>query len=180
MGIILNTKLKMRFFDAALLAATCYAEQTFMANDPAPTPPSPPSTWNAITTPLNFTQVDTIGSFNVAFDGQTKGVPDPPALNGDVVFTIAGQATHPITIERLQFVCYLFGALVYNEAYEPKDDAGTVVDKNAHPGQIWTGNVSFAVPAVAPPTDYHIEIIGLDAADANLFAITTAFKFWVF
>ena len=167
----------MRAFGAAILAATCFAEQTFQGNDPAPNPPAQPTTWPDITTPLSFSQIDTLGNFQVAFDGQTKGVPDPPALNSTCEFTIAGQATHPITIEKLQFVCYLYGALVYNEAYAPTDSTGQPADTAAKPGQIWTGNVGFAVPAVAPPTNYHIEIVGLDPSDAALFEVTTAFHF---
>ena len=48
-------------------------------------------------------------------DGQTHGNPDPPETGKDCVFTVAGLATHPITIAKMEFICCLFGAKVYDE-----------------------------------------------------------------
>ena len=143
----------MRAFGAALFATACLAEQTFdtdlikpYANVRAAWPVSP-------TTPLTFDQIDTLNNFTIMTDGQTKGNPDPPELGKTDVFTVAGLASHPITIDKLEFICYLFGAKVYDEKYAPTGGSGTT---QAMPGTVWTGDVSFDVPSVAPSTQYDI------------------------
>ena len=80
-------------------------------------------------------------------------MPDPPELGKSAVFTVAGLATHPIEIDKLEFICYLFGAKVYDESYPPTGGSGTTT---ANPGTVWSGNVSFDVPPVAPSTNYDI------------------------
>ena len=67
------------------------------------------------TTPLTFVQTAGQENFQILMDGTTKGVPDPPQLGQSATFTIGGIATHPITIDKLEFICHLFGAKVYDE-----------------------------------------------------------------
>ena len=65
----------------------------------------------------------------------------------------------------MKFECWLFGAKVYDEEYPP---SGTT---SATPGTVWTGDVVFAVPSVAPSTTYDIQITGLDENGADLWAL---------
>merc|ERR1712179_757634 len=81
---------------------------------------------------------------------QTSGSPDPPALGTTEQFTISGLATHPLTVEKLEFRCWLFGAKVYDEKFDP---------------------------SVAPSTEYDVEVAGVDASGADLFSMRTSFKF---
>ena len=127
-----------------------------------------------VTTPLTFAQTEGQQNFQLLLDGTTKGVPDPPQLNASAVFTVGGLATHPITIANLEFQCFLFGAKVYDETYPPSGGSGTTL---AVPGTVWTGDVSFDVPPVAPSTEYDININGLDEDGNILFALQTAFRF---
>merc|ERR1712222_234253 len=60
----------------------------------------------AITTPMTFVQNAGQDNFNILMD-QTKGSPDPPALGTTEQFTIAGLATHPLTVEKLEFRWFL-------------------------------------------------------------------------
>ena len=101
---------------------------------------------------------------------QTGGNPDPPQLNTDCVFDIAGTSTHPIDIAQLEFECYLFGAKVYDEKFDQSSPT-------ANPGTVWASSVTFPVPPVAPSTEYDIQINGLDADGNTLFTVLTAFNF---
>merc|ERR1719361_3341891 len=71
----------------------------------------------AVTTPLTFVQSVGQENFQILMD-QTSGNPDPPALNSDCVFDLAGTSTHPIEIKQLEFQCFLFGAKVYDEKFD--------------------------------------------------------------
>ena len=101
---------------------------------------------------------------------QTSGSPDPPQLGTTEQFTISGLATHPLTIENLEFRCWLFGAKVYDEKFPP-----TVTQ--ALPGTIWTQSLPFDVPSVAPSTEYDVEVAAVDASGTDLFSMRTAFRF---
>ena len=87
-------------FTYAALAAVAAAEQMYgyvgEANGDFP----------AVTTPLTFVQSAGQENFQILMD-QTSGNPDPPALNTDCVFDLAGTSTHPIEIAQLEFVCFL-------------------------------------------------------------------------
>ena len=126
-------------------------------------------TFPAVTTPMTFEQNAGQANFNIMMD-QTMGSPDPPTLGTTEQFTIAGLATHPLTVEKLEFRCWLFGAKVYDEKFDPTTT--TVV-----PGTVWTQSLPFDVPSVAPSTEYDVEVAGVDASGADLFSMRTAFKF---
>ena len=126
-------------------------------------------TFPAITTPMTFEQNAGQENFNIMMD-QTMGSPDPPTLGTTEQFTIAGLATHPLTVEKLEFRCWLFGAKVYDEKFDPTTT--TVV-----PGTVWTQSLPFDVPSVAPSTEYDVEVAGVDASGNDLFSMRTAFKF---
>merc|ERR1712113_713902 len=123
----------------------------------------------AITTPMTFVQNAGQENFTILMD-QTSGSPDPPALGTTENFTISGIATHPLDVEKLEFRCWLYGAKVYDEKFDPT--ATQVL-----PGSVWTQFIPFDVPSVAPPTEYDIEVAGVDASGADLFSMRTAFKF---
>ena len=72
----------------------------------------------------------------------------------------------------MEFICYLFGAKVYDESYVPAGESTQAV-----PGTVWSGAVTFDVPSVAPSTAYDIQINGLDAAGNILWSLDTAFNF---
>ena len=99
---------------AALMATACLAEQTFtpygVVNEEHAN-----TDWPPLTSPVTFVQTAGQENFNLLLDGQTHGDPDPPELGKTDVFTVAGLATHPLTIANLEFICYLFGAKVYDE-----------------------------------------------------------------
>merc|ERR1719464_365105 len=126
-------------------------------------------TFPAITTPMTFVQSSGTENFNILMD-QTSGSPDPPSLGTTEQFTIAGLATHPLDVEHLEFRCWLFGAKVYDEKFDPTTT--TVV-----PGTVWTQSLPFDVPSVAPSTEYDVEVAGVDASGADLFSMRTSFKF---
>ena len=123
----------------------------------------------SITTPMTFVQNAGQENFTIMMD-QTKGNPDPPALGTTEQFTISGLATHPLDVEKLEFRCWLFGAKVYDEKFDPTST--TVM-----PGTVWTQSLPFDVPSVAPSTEYDVEVAGVDASGADLFSMRTAFKF---
>merc|ERR1712037_121194 len=100
---------------------------------------------------------------------QTLGSPDPPALGTTESFTIAGISTHPLTIDKLEFKCWLFGAPVYDEKFAP-------TTAMAMPGTVWTDTIPFDVPGVAPSTEYDIQVCAIDASAVELFCMRTAFK----
>ena len=157
----------MRTTIAAALLATALAEQTFtdVLNGVHDTLP-----WPDLTVPLTFVQTAGQENFNIMLDGQTHGDPEPPELGKTDVFTVAGIATHPLEIANLEFICYLFGAKVYDELQAPDQTT-------AMPGTVWNGQASFDVPTVAPSTQYDIQINGLDAAGNILFTAITDFTF---
>ena len=101
---------------------------------------------------------------------QTSGSPDPPALGTTEHFTIAGLATHPLDVEKLEFRCWLFGAKVYDEKFDP-------TSTSVMPGTVWTQSLPFDVPGVAPSTEYDVEVAGVDASGNDLFSMRTSFKF---
>ena len=123
----------------------------------------------SITTPMTFVQNAGQENFTIMMD-QTKGSPDPPALGTTEQFTISGLATHPLTVEKLEFRCWLFGAKVYDEKFDPTTT--TVM-----PGTVWSQSIPFDVPSVAPSTEYDVEVAGVDASGADLFSMRTAFRF---
>ena len=123
----------------------------------------------AITTPMTFVQNAGADNFGIIMD-QTSGSPDPPALGTTEMFTISGIATHPLTIEKLEFRCWLFGAKVYDEKFDP-------TATQALPGTVWTQSLPFDVPSVAPSTEYDVEVAAVDSAGNDLFSMRTAFKF---
>ena len=110
-------------------------------------------------------------NFNLNFE-QTIANPDPPAMGGTEWFTMAGLATHPMTIDKVEVQCWLFGAPVYDTKFDPTTALAT-------PGTIWTDKIPFDVPAAAPtaPT-YDIQVCAKDAHDAPLFCMRTSFKFY--
>ena len=151
-------------FTYAALAAVAAAEQMFDVSTQVNKGPFP-----GVTTPLTFLQTAGQDKFLCLLD-QTKGDPDPPQLNSDCVFTVAGNPNLPLEIAQLEFICYLFGAKVYDEKFDQ-------ASPSAMPGTVWTSNVTFAVPPVAPSTEYDIEINGLDADGSVIWTLTTAFNF---
>ena len=151
-------------FTYAALAAVAAAEQMYGF-----VPEIDNGAFPAVTTPLTFVQSVGMENFQVLMD-QTKGNPDPPALNSDCVFTVSGTSTHPIEIAQLEFQCFLFGAKVYDEKFDQ-------ATPTANPGTVWTSSVTFPVPPVAPSTEYDIQINGLDASGNTLWTLTTAFNF---
>ena len=151
-------------FTCAALAAVASAEQMYgFVNLEAGGP------YPAVTTPLSFIQTSGQENFQILMD-QTSGNPDPPALNTDCVFDLAGTSTHPIEIATLEFQCFLFGAKVYDEKFDQ-------ASPTANPGTVWASSVTFPVPPVAPSTEYDIQINGLDADGNTLFTMLTAFNF---
>ena len=151
-------------FTYAALAAVAAAEQMYGFKNLEAGGPYP-----AVTTPLSFIQTAGQENFQILMD-QTSGNPDPPALNTDCVFELAGTSTHPIEIAQLEFQCFLFGAKVYDEKFDQ-------ASSTANPGTVWSSSVTFPVPAVAPSTEYDIQINGLDADGNTLFSMLTAFNF---
>ena len=123
----------------------------------------------AVTTPMTFVQNAGQENFTIVMD-QTSGSPDPPALSTTEQFTISGLATHPLEVVQLEFRCWLFGAKVYDEKFVPTSTA-------VLPGTIWTQQIPFDVPSVAPSTEYDVEVAGIDASGADLFSMRTAFRF---
>ena len=126
-------------------------------------------TFPAVTTPMTFEQNAGQENFNIMMD-QTMGSPDPPTLGTTEQFTIAGLATHPLDVEKLEFRCWLFGAKVYDEKFDP-------TTTQVLPGTVWTQSLPFDVPGVAPSTEYDVEVAGVDADGNDLFSMRTAFKF---
>ena len=101
---------------------------------------------------------------------QTKATPDPLELGKTEEFVVTGLPHIPMTINKLEFTCWLFGAKVYDESFDTSNPT-------AVPGTVWTSSLPYPIPSVAPSTTYDIEIAGVDADGAKLFTITTAFKF---
>ena len=150
-------------FAYAALAAVAAAEQMYGFQSEVN------QTFPDVTTPLTFIQTAGMENFQILMD-QTKGTPDPPQLNSDCVFDVSGTSTHPIEIAQLEFQCFLFGAKVYDEKFDQ-------ATPTANPGTVWASSVTFPVPAVAPSTEYDIQINGLDASGNTLWTLTTAFNF---
>ena len=120
-----------------------------------------------VTSPMTFVQNLGQENFNIMMD-QTSGSPDPPTTGTTENFKISGLATHPLEVANLEFKCWLFGAQVYDEKFVP-------TSTQAMPGSVWTDTIPFDVPSVAPSTKYEIEVCGVDASDAQLFCMRTAF-----
>ena len=118
---------------------------------------------------MTFEQNAGTDNFNIMMD-QTSGSPDPPALGTTEQFTISGIATHPLEVVKLEFRCWLYGAKVYDEKFDP-------TSTQVLPGSVWTQSLPFDVPSVAPPTEYDVEVAGVDATGVDLFSMRTAFKF---
>ena len=104
----------------------------------------------AVTTPMTFNQNAGQENFTIMMD-QTNGSPDPPALGTTENFTISGLATHPLTVEKLEFRCWLFGAKVYDEKF-------ATTDPTAVPGAVWSSSLPYPIPSVAPSTTYDVQI----------------------
>ena len=155
---------------AALLATVSFAEQIlpYQVGASEECTVSFPDPGDQFT----FTQISGQENFNI-IAAQTKGDPDPIELGKPCVFTIAGLATHPIVIDKMEFVCCLLSQNVYDEKYAPTGGSGTTT---ANPGTVWSGDVTFDIPPIIPPSTYDIIIRGLDPDGNQLFSVTTAFK----
>ena len=99
---------------------------------------------------------------------KTRGIPDPTTLDSIEQFIISGYAIHPITVDHLEFRCWLSGTRVYVENFSP-------VTTQLVPGYVWTESLPFIIPSVAPSSEYEVEIAGVDAGGSDLFAVRTAF-----
>ena len=150
---------------AAALATTCFAHEfTPYASQ------EDNGDFPAVTTPMTFEQTAGQDKMQVLTD-QTKADPDPPQLGGTATFTVSGLAHIPLTIETLEFKAWLFGVKAYDESYPPSGST------TASPGTVWTSTLPFDIPAVAPSTEYDVEIDGNDADGNAVFSIRTAFRF---
>ena len=84
--------------------------------------------------------------------------PNPVATASVEHFNVGGMWNIPVTLAKVDFVCYLQGVKVYEQPYDCTATSTNCPLATA-PGVEWKGIFDFDVPGFAPPFQYDVHVI---------------------
>ena len=105
--------------------------------------------------------------------------PDPVEKNNTQKFTATGPwtSTAGATMSQVLFTCDLLGVQVFKQSIPCSAGASDCPLPSGTPGEMWTGNFGFDVPAVVPPgATYDVHIRGQTADGTDLWVLESIFQ----